>query len=146
MVAQLIWIAAVYASAVASIHFLHHREQTRKMFAGKWLHYIFITRNHESVVEGYIRALAVHSFLTGRRLRVTFMDEGSDDATAGILSRLAHNGCSVELQACRLAVHTGEELKQQGYVVDLRMSGEYGQLPFLRTAGSRGYGSKRGGL
>jgi len=61
MVAQLIWIAAVYVSAAVIIHMLHNREQKRQSpRVVKWIHYILITRNHESVVEWYIRALTFH--------------------------------------------------------------------------------------
>ncbi|MFD1776709.1 hypothetical protein ACFSF2_22830, partial [Paenibacillus rhizophilus] len=86
MMAQLIWIGAVYASAVMCVHALKFREKMQAAReTGKWLHYILIARNHESVVEGIIRAMTLQSFLTGKRLRVTFMDDGSSDGTLRIV-------------------------------------------------------------
>lgn len=63
MIAQLISIVSIYASAAALVHILHRREESREaMRPGKRLHYILITRNHEAVVEWYIRMLAVYAF------------------------------------------------------------------------------------
>ncbi len=146
MVAQLIWIAAVYASAVAIIHMLHSREQTRQTpRARKWIHYILITRNHETVVEGYIRALNVCALLTGKRLRMTLMDDSSSDGTLEIVSRMARSGSPIDLVQTMPILQADEAMMQQGIVVDLRLSEQQIKLPFMRTTGSRGYGSKRGG-
>jgi hypothetical protein len=144
MVAQLIWIAAVYVSAAGMIHMLHNREQVRqKPQTGKWIHYIFITRNHESVVEWYIRALTFQALLTGMRLRVTFIDDGSSDGTLGIVSKLADSGCSIDLATSMYTLQVSEELQHQGIVVDLRLSGQSVLLPFTVMAGSRGCESMR---
>ena len=145
MVAQLIWIAAVYVSAAVIIHILHNRQKVRQTPQSvKWIHYIFITRNHASVVEWYIRTLTFQAFLTGKRFRVTFMDDGSSDGTLGIVSRLADSGCSIDLATSMYTFQVSEEeLQQQGIVVDLRLSGQSVSLPFMGMAGSRGCESKR---
>lgn len=144
MVAQLIWIAVVYVSAAVMIHMLHSRQKVRKTpQSGKWIHYIFITRNHESVVEWYIRALTFQALLTGKRLRVTFMDDGSSDGTLGIVSKMAASGCSIDLATSMYSLQMSEELQHEGIVVDLRLSGQSVSLPFMGMAGSRGCESKR---
>jgi hypothetical protein len=145
MVAQLIWIAVVYVSAAVIIHILHNRQKVRKTPQSvKWIHYIFITRNHASVVEWYIRALTFQAFLTGKRFRVTFMDDDSSDGTLGIVSKMAASGCSIDLATSMYTFQVSEEeLQQQGIVVDLRLSGQSVSLPFMGMAGSRGCESKR---
>lgn len=144
MVAQLIWIAAVYVSAAVIIHMLHNREQRRQsQRVVKWVHYILIARNQESVVEWYIRALTFHAFLTGKRLRVTFMDDDSGDRTLGIVSRMVRSGCSIDLTTSLYNFQAEEDLQNQGIVVDLRLSGQPIPLPFMAMPGSRGCESKR---
>ncbi|RQW10378.1 glycosyltransferase family A protein [Paenibacillus rhizophilus] len=152
MMAQLIWIGAVYASAVMCVHALKFREKMQAAReTGKWLHYILIARNHESVVEGIIRAMTLQSFLTGKRLRVTFMDDGSSDGTLRIVSGLRDGGCSLDVRMSR--DEDGplqEERKAQppwgdkDTVIDLRLPEHPIPLPFMQAVGSRGFQSKRG--
>lgn len=125
MIAQLIWIAAVYVSATVMIHTVHNREQVRQTpQSGKRIHYIFITRNHESVVEWYIRALTFQALLTGKRFQATFMDDGSSDGTLRIVSKMAASGCSIDLATSMYTLRTSEELQNEGIVVDLRLSSQ----------------------
>jgi hypothetical protein len=152
MVAQLIWIAAVYASAVAIVHVLHNREkQGKSPRSGKWIHYVLITRNHESVIEWCIRALSFHAFLTGKRLRLTCMDDSSTDSTLLMVTKMSQDGYALDVGSNR--EYLVEQSKEQRYsnpwteqeiVLDLRMPGVLVQLPFMQALGSRGYGSKRG--
>lgn len=137
MVTQLIWIATIYVSAAIMIHMLHNRQQVRQTTRSrKWVHYIVITQNHESVVEGYIRALTFQALQTGKRLRVTFMDDGSSDGTLGIVSRLADSGCSIDLSTSNYTLQvSGDDLLHQGIVVDLRLSGQMSPLSFMRKVG-----------
>ncbi|WP_410512617.1 hypothetical protein PaeBR_22070 [Paenibacillus sp. BR2-3] len=152
MVAQLIWIAAVYASAVAIVHVLHILEKTRKTpRTGKWIHYVLITRNQESVIEWYIRALTLHAFLTGKRLRVTCADDSSTDSTLLLVSKMKQDGCSLDVETdIGYFVERSSEQRygnpwmEQEIVVDLRLPGVLVPLPFMLALGSRGYGSKRG--
>lgn len=158
MAAQLMWILVVYASAVVIVHLLHIREKTQQSLRiGKWLHYILIIRNHESVIEWYIRMLTLHTFLTGKRLRVTCMDDGSTDATLFVVSKLIQSGCSVDVKDLEqyenrnLSPDGDSELQQDGrifaekeIVIDLRAAELLIPLPFLPGMGSRGYRSKHG--
>lgn len=148
MVAQLIWILVVYASAVVFVHLLHNQEETRQSArSGKWIHYILITRNHESVVEWYIRAFTLHSFLTGKRLRVTCMDDHSSDGTLLLVSKMKLSGSSLEVEALE---HSAVRSHERGYgnprveqeiVIDLRLFEGLFPLPFIQDLGSRGYRS-----
>lgn len=171
MVAQLIWIAAVYASAVLVVHVLHFLEQARQApRPEKWIHYVLITRNHESVIEWYIRALSLHAFLTGKRLRVTCMDDRSSDDTLRMVNTMKQGGCCLEVEtdigydesrygishaqtAC--ADHTeatgsvmeqrhGSSWMTQEIIIDLRLPEMLVPLSCMQDLGSRGYGSKHG--
>ncbi|MEK5450198.1 hypothetical protein [Paenibacillus sp. FSL R7-0331] len=128
MVAQLIWIAAVYASAAALVHILHRRELTRP--AGRFskrLHYILITRNHEAVIEGYVRMLAWQAFWAGRTYKVTLMDDESQDGTVAVAARLAQSGSVIEFMPLLQLYHFQDSPDpQQQTVIDLRIQGSGG--------------------
>ncbi|WP_150270530.1 glycosyltransferase family A protein [Paenibacillus tepidiphilus] len=145
MVIQLIWIAVVYAFAAMLVHILHNRERTRqKLRIGKVLHYIMITRNHEAVVEWYIRMLPVQAFLTGKPLYVTLIDDGSDDRTVTVAARLALDGASVDIAPLALMQDIGEQRAVWGeHVLDLRTAGGPAVMPLMRMPESGRFGSKR---
>ncbi|WP_342563321.1 hypothetical protein NST84_28210 [Paenibacillus sp. FSL R7-0345] len=128
MVAQLIWIAAVYGSAVALVHILQHRERIR--YAGrisKRIHYILITRNHEAVIEGYIRMLAWRAFWAGRTYQVTLLDDESRDGTVAVAARLARSGSLIEFAPLmQLYRYEDGPEPQRQTVIDLRMPGSGG--------------------
>ncbi|WP_310830521.1 hypothetical protein [Paenibacillus pedocola] len=128
MVAQLIWIVAVYASAVVLIHILHHREHTRRvMRSGKRIHYFLITRNHEAVIEGYIRMLAFHAFWTGILYQVTVLDDESKDGTLAVATKLAYSGSAIDIAPLmHFRSVAGEDEYQREIVIDLRMPGSGG--------------------
>ncbi|NQX47186.1 hypothetical protein HQN87_17785 [Paenibacillus tritici] len=141
MIAQLIWIMCIYASAAALVQLLHHREETRAAArTGKRLHYILITRNHEAVVEWYLRVLAVHALWIGRPLYVTVLDDGSEDGTLAIASRMAYHSSSIECE-CASAIPlyslTGGNERGQGVTVDLRVQEPLLPLRIMRLPGSR---------
>lgn len=89
MVAQLLWILAVYGIAVALIHIMHARQLRRAgEGTGRRRHYVLITSNHERQVEWYLRALSWYALLSGTRVRVTVLDDQSYDDTLKIVQRL----------------------------------------------------------
>ncbi|MBY9077617.1 glycosyltransferase family 2 protein [Paenibacillus sp. HN-1] len=145
MITQLIWIGAVYASAVVMVHSLKLLgERGTPGKAGRWMHYILIARNHESVIEGVIRAMTLQSFLTGKRLRVTFLlDEGSSDGTLRIISSLQSSGCSLDLQVRKEAessfesVTSGYLAAQAQTVIDLRHEDTIHPFSYVRRSESR---------
>ncbi|WP_019915052.1 hypothetical protein [Paenibacillus sp. HW567] len=136
MVAQLIWIAVIYAFAVLLVHVLHNREQSpQHIRSGKRLHYILITRNHEYVVEWYIRALTFYALLKGKLLQVTLIDDDSSDGTLAVASRLARSGSGLEFAPAIRTLQAGSE-PQMGIVLDLREPGQPVPLPFLQMRGA----------
>jgi hypothetical protein len=148
MIVQLIWIVSIYASAAALVHILHYREQIREAAQpGKRIHYTLITRNHESVVEWYIRVLAVYAFFSRRPFYVILMDDGSEDGTMAVASRLACYSSSIEFQPVMPLNRSRDEAElRQGIVVDLRRQEQPLPLRIMQLPGSRGYGSKHGEL
>ncbi|MGG3284517.1 hypothetical protein [Paenibacillus solani] len=91
MVAQLLWILAVYGIAVALVHIMHARHLRRAGDGtGRRRHYVLITSNHERQVEWYLRALSWYALLSGTRVRVTVLDDQSYDDTLKIVQRLTH--------------------------------------------------------
>lgn len=142
MIVQFIWIMSIYASAAALVQLLHHREVARKAArTGKRLHYILITRNHEAVVEWYIRMLAVYAFWMGRPLYVTVMDDGSVDGTLEVASRLAIGGSSIGFAP---VTRVGEAGLRKETVLDLRMREQPLPMRMMRLPESRRYRSKQG--
>ncbi|WNS42656.1 hypothetical protein [Paenibacillus sp. MMS20-IR301] len=142
MITQLIWIMSIYATAAALVQLLHHRGKTREhVRPGKRLQYILITRNHEAVVEWYIRILAFHASWAGSPLQVTVADDSSADGTLNIASRL--DVCSSPV----LSLYSGGNGNEppERMVVDLRMQEPRLPLRMMRLPGSGGYGSKHGG-
>ncbi|WP_340026154.1 glycosyltransferase family A protein [Paenibacillus sp. FSL K6-1096] len=141
MIAQLIWIMCIYASAAALVHLLHHQGKTRAAArTGKRLHYILITRNHEAVVEWYLRVLAIYAFCTGRPLQVTVVDDGSEDGTLAVASRMAYHSSSIE---CAPAMPL-PTLLGGSQLVDLRAQEPLLPLRIMQLPGSRGERSKPG--
>ncbi|WP_405104803.1 hypothetical protein MHH28_19835 [Paenibacillus sp. FSL K6-1217] len=146
MIAQLIWIITIYASAAALVQLLHYREVTRAAArTGKRLHYILITRNHEAVVEWYLRVFAVHACWIGRPLHITLVDDGSEDGTMAVASRMAYYNSSIEFApAVSSYVLADRDELRQGVTVDLRVQEPLLPLRIMQLPGSRGCPSKHG--
>lgn len=142
MIAQLIWIMCIYASAAALVHLLHHQAQSRAAAGSgrKRLHYILITRNHEAVVEWYLRVLAIYALCTGRTLQVTVVDDGSEDGTMAVASRMAYHSSSIECAP----VMPLPSLLGGSQLVDLRAPEPLLPLRIMQLPGSRGDRSKPG--
>ncbi|MEK3900530.1 MULTISPECIES: glycosyltransferase family A protein [unclassified Paenibacillus] len=145
MIAQLIWIIAIYASAAALVQLLHHREETRAAArTGKRLHYILITRNHEAVVEWYLRVFVVHAYWIGKPLRVTLVDDGSEDRTMAVASRMAYYNSSIEFAPAVPLYGLADRDTLQGVTVDLRVQEPLLPLRMMRLPGSGSSPSKHG--
>ena len=142
MVAQLLLIAVVYTVAAGMVHWKHGRGQARPTLPTvKWIHYCLIVRNHESVVEGYLRAIALQAGLAGKAPRVTLWDDGSTDRTLQMVTRLVQSSCSLDLVPALYPAQGHMEGRFEGVVIDLRSAGQQSPLSFMKPAGSRGYGS-----
>ncbi|TVY09328.1 hypothetical protein [Paenibacillus cremeus] len=87
MMLGLVWIVGCYAAGIAILHILHwHRKQRG---AERTVHYVLHTQNNQHQVEWYIRSLHFFSWVKGRTIRITLMDEGSTDETLAIAERLS---------------------------------------------------------
>ncbi|MCZ8514866.1 hypothetical protein O9H85_21075 [Paenibacillus filicis] len=87
MLIGLVWIVGCYAAGIALIHILHSR-WTRREQAGT-VHYALMTRDDQNTVEWFIRSLHFFSWLKGRAITITIIDEGSSDDTLAIAYRLS---------------------------------------------------------
>lgn len=87
MMLGLVWIMGTYAAGILLVHWLHWRYQRRGL--KRMTHYVLVTRNNEMQVEWYVRSLRFFSWLKGRTIAVTLVDEGSTDDTLLIAGRLS---------------------------------------------------------
>lgn len=141
MVAHLLWILVVYGIAVALVHILNarrHREGSRDRRS--LVHYMLITSNHERQVEWYLRALSLYALLSGTRVRVTVLDDRSDDDTMKIVYRLM-NLSGIELYVGELNSYGNVnkfietrtlENDEQVIRIDLRISSEAVRIPYVQ--------------
>lgn len=87
MVAHLLWILVIYGAAVTLVHVIYaYRRKREKQGADK--HYVLVTSNHERQVEWYLRALSLYAVLNGNRVRITVLDDKSQDLTKHIIQKL----------------------------------------------------------
>ena len=87
MVAHLLWILVIYGAAVTLVHVIYALGLKRKK-QGFDKHYVLVTSNHERQVEWYLRALSLYSVLNGSLVRITVLDDKSQDLTKHIIRRL----------------------------------------------------------
>ncbi|ECH9276598.1 hypothetical protein YV30_24465, partial [Salmonella enterica subsp. enterica] len=109
MVPYVGWILLSYGMAAALVHILHslYLQGKRKDRA---IHYILVTSNHENQMEWYLRALSWYARLRGLPLRVTVLDESSQDDTLAIMRKLETQG-EMELTVIGLAVVRQEDVE-----------------------------------
>lgn len=87
MVAHLLWILVIYGAAVTLVHVIYaYRRKREKQGADE--HYVLVTSNHERQVEWYLRALSLYAVLNGNRVRITVLDDKSQDLTKHIILKL----------------------------------------------------------
>lgn len=139
MVAQLLWILAVYGIAVALVHIVHARHLRRASEGtGRRRHYVLITSNHERQVEWYLRALSWYALLSGTRVRVTVLDDQSYDDTLKIVKRLTHlSGIELVYGTWRSGDPASQETdidpsEDEVIRVDLRNPMEAVQIPYVQ--------------
>ncbi|WP_310550763.1 hypothetical protein [Paenibacillus glufosinatiresistens] len=141
MIAHLCWIGAVYALAALAVHALHARKSRPRVCVGREGCCILITRNHQDVVEWYIRTLGLLSLLGGVRMRMAVEDCGSMDQTMEIVRRL-EGKCAMEVE---IRPYRGDESRKAPTeaVLDLRFrSGPLG-LSALRRVWTTGVGEAK---
>lgn len=138
MVAHLLWILAIYGIAIALVHILHaRRHRGGSPNRRPLMHYVLITSNHERQVEWYLRALSLYALLRGTRVRVTVLDDRSDDDTMQIVQRLADLS-GIELYVGEWNSEMNEDKKsptesdEQCIHIDLRNSSEVIRIPYVQ--------------
>ncbi|WP_426450498.1 hypothetical protein ACP26L_00465 [Paenibacillus sp. S-38] len=87
MMLGLVWIIGCYAAGIAVIHALHR--QWKRRGARQAAHYVLYTQNAQMQLEWYLRSLFFFSWMKGRNIEVTLVDEGSADETLEIAVRMA---------------------------------------------------------
>ncbi|WP_068783814.1 hypothetical protein [Paenibacillus phocaensis] len=139
MVPYVGWILLSYGMAAALVHVLHnlYRQGKRKDRA---IHYILVTSNHENQMEWYLRALSWYARLRGLPLRVTVLDESSQDDTLAIMRKLQTQG-EMELTVIGLAVVRQEDVEAHAALlageapvcIDLRVPREADKIPYVHV-------------
>ncbi|MDU4698497.1 MULTISPECIES: hypothetical protein [Paenibacillus] len=139
MVPYVGWILLSYGMAAALVHVLHslYRQGKRKDRA---IHYILVTSNHENQMEWYLRALSWYARLRGLPLRVTVLDESSQDDTLAIMRKLETQG-EMELTVIGLAVVRQEDVEAHAALlasdapvcIDLRVPREADKIPYVHV-------------
>lgn len=135
------WILVGYGLAALLVHILHRRFLRRASKGASEMHYILITRNHENQMEWYVRALSWYARLRGESIRVTVLDQASQDDTLAILGRL-YQASGIKLNVIDLpeAVE-GEVLcktpdsedRENRVHVDLRVPQEAAKIPYVHV-------------
>ncbi len=141
MVSYMGWIMLGYGLAAILVHFLHGVLLRRKPKDGKRLHYILVTHNHGNQMEWYLRALSWYAGLRGESVKVTVLDEASEDDTLAIIQRL-RNQSGIELTTIGLMTADAEEINRQTALwteeeikvhVDLRVPQEASKIPYVHV-------------
>ena len=139
MVPYVGWILLSYGMAAALVHVLHGLVQQGKR-KDRAIHYILVTSNHENQMEWYLRALSWYARLRGLPLRVTVLDESSQDDTLAIMRKLESLG-EMELTVIGLAVVRQEDVEAHAALlteempvcIDLRIPREADKIPYVHV-------------
>jgi hypothetical protein len=96
MIPVLLWIVGCYALAAVAVHaaLVFSSGQSRDV-----LHYVLIAGNEQLQMEWYMRSLRRFSHFTGREVKVTVVDHGSEDETIGIARFFARYGMKVDIKS-----------------------------------------------
>ena len=141
MVDHLLWILAIYGAAVALVHWMHARRKVSGSCRRRPdVHYVLVTSNHERQVEWYLRALSLYALLNGTRVRVTVLDDRSEDQTKLIAQKLCHlsgiettildHGSSPEMVR-DLNEKKGRVQDGSYFYIDLRIPMEAARIPYV---------------
>lgn len=139
MISYIGWVLLSYGLAAALVHVLHGLVQQGKR-KNRRVHYILVTSNHENQMEWYLRALTWYTRLRGLALRVTVLDENSQDDTLAILRKLEKQG-GLELTVIGLAVvrqedvevHVASAAGDEPVCIDLRVPREANKIPYVHV-------------
>ncbi|HEY0827904.1 MAG TPA: hypothetical protein VGE40_07415 [Bacilli bacterium] len=101
MIEGFLLIVGCYGVCVALVHLFHQRSQQQNRSQQHnprpskpkphVPHYVLITHNNQMQVEWYLRSLLIYSKMRGQSLKITIIDEGSQDDTLAIVWRMSLN-------------------------------------------------------
>lgn len=103
MVIGLLTIVFCFISAVFFVQTVY---KLNPYHTKRTVHYILMTRNNESQIEWYIRYFTIISWISGRPVGLTVLDEGSTDNTISILERLGGPYLEIIPQSQSISVDT----------------------------------------
>lgn len=139
------WILFSYGLAAAMVHLVHGQYLRMQPGTHKRMHYVLVTHNHEQQMEWYLRALSWYGQWRGNVVKVTVLDEESEDNTLAIAERLGHQN-GMELKLTRLAAVNEEDMKrymlsaeeqqdeaEHRFYIDLRSPGEANKIPYVQV-------------
>jgi hypothetical protein len=86
MIQGLMWILGSYGFCILLVHLLNGSIHKKR---DKVVHYVFVTRDNQNEIEGRLRSIFIAAWLSGRSLKVTILDEASQDETLAIAGRLS---------------------------------------------------------
>jgi hypothetical protein len=124
MIVGLLWIIGCYAVSILLVHWCYRRDRQKVRKIDRiWV----ITNNNQMQVEGFVRYFHFSSWLQGKDIRMTLVDEGSTDETLAIAERLR---CRYLME---IRNHNGQETLEEWVHGGL----EEGQAMVVRLSESR---------
>lgn len=102
------YILLCYGMAAIAVHAMYRWHVHRHPKSVKRVHYVLITQNHENQMEWVLRALHWYSKMKGIALRVTLLDNESNDDTLAIAQKMQTQG--MEITMLQAKDHQAEEL------------------------------------
>ena len=97
-------------------------------------HYVLMTRNNQMHMEWYLRSLYFFSWMKGRNISVTIVDEGSTDDTLDIARRVGREkevSIQVEFGPEAMETFMAEHLDEEVVVVNLSGVEDLRKAPLL---------------
>ncbi|MGG0824157.1 hypothetical protein ABE099_14885 [Paenibacillus turicensis] len=102
------YILLCYGVAAIAVHAMYRWHVHRHPKSVKRVHYVLITQNHENQMEWVLRALHWYCKMKGIALRVTLLDNESNDDTLAIAQKMQTHG--MEITVVQAKDHQAEEL------------------------------------
>lgn len=96
MIAVLLWIVGCYALVAAAVH---AASRVRSQGERKKRHYVLVAGNEQLRMEWYLQSLQYFSYFTGTEVKVTVIDNGSEDETMRIVRVFATEGMDVDIES-----------------------------------------------
>lgn len=91
------YILLCYSMAAIAVHAMYRWHVHRHPKSVKRVHYVLITQNHENQMEWVLRALHWYSKMKGIALRVTLLDNESNDDTLVIAQKMQKHGMEITM-------------------------------------------------